>query len=106
MLRFILAMAIAQGPVTYKMPPNRFDSSEMSSEAVFAGMHVCFEQKGGYSPEKIILCGCLMDAARLNLKQGKSKPHLGATREQIDKCNTAEPKEREPLKKPNGKIGT
>lgn len=106
MLSLVLLVALAQaGDVHYSAPANHFDSSEMGSEAIFAGMHICFEQRGGFSPEKIKLCGCLMDAARLNIKQGK--PKASPTKEQAAQCGEAMPKPpAQPPKPDKGKIGT
>ena len=106
MLSLVLAVILGQaGSVSYRPPANVFDPSEMSSEAVFAGMHVCFEQRGGFAPAKIPLCGCLMDAARFNLKRGNRD--TTPTKEQYAKCAAAMPKPPPPQPKSGkGKTGT
>jgi hypothetical protein len=105
MLSLVLALALAQSePVAYNAPPNRFDTTEMGSEAIFVGMHVCFVQRGGFSPEKIPLCGCLMDATRLNVKRGK--PNATPTPDQMQTCmGRSNPAPKSPPKPSKGKTG-
>jgi hypothetical protein len=89
----------ASAPDTYFAKPNRFEPKELSSEAIYVSVQMCLNQRGGQTAANLLICGCAMDAIRLNIKQGRTDQT--ATREQIKKCEEPGPKP-----KPKGKIGT
>lgn len=95
-------------PETYRAPPNVFEPSEVSSEAIFATVAVCMDdavKQGASEKHAVNACGCLMDAVRANLRKGLKGADANATPEQRRKCQgspTPVPKRPET----NGKVGT
>lgn len=110
MFAFILAVTLAAGNEFYVAPQNHFDKAEMGSEAIFAGVAVCMDKTLREMPSAgettaVVICGCLMDATRANMKAGKSGKDANATPEQAAKCHTlpSRPQQKAP---PKPKAGT
>jgi hypothetical protein len=97
----LLLFLLAASPEVYNAKPNIFEPKEMSSEAIYVSVQMCLNQHEPMTKATLALCGCAVDAIRLNLKQGKADP--AATAEQVQRCGGPLPV---PAKKPVGKVGT
>ena len=98
MLALILSLSLA-------VHPNNFESGEVSSEDIFAGVAVCVDNMLRENPNAgesstVAMCSCIMDARRANLR--KKKPPE-ATKAQQAKCHKVAAERKAP--KP-GKAGT
>jgi hypothetical protein len=83
-MRHLLLLFLAAAPDTYTAKPNIFEPKEMSSEAIYVSVQMCLNQHGGMTRDSLRLCGCAMDAIRLNIKQGRKD--TAATAEQVRQC--------------------
>lgn len=82
----LLVAILAAAPTTYTAQPNVFDPAEMSSEAIYVGVQTCMTASGGETKGSLVVCGCVMDAVRLNTKAGKRAPENNATAQQVTIC--------------------
>lgn len=67
--------------------PNIFEPKELSSEAIALGVEVCMSTLDKTPrAESLVLCGCVMDAVRMNTKAGMKPPSNGASASQRARC--------------------
>ena len=79
-----MSLVLTASPEVYNAKPNLFEPGEMGSEAIYVAVQMCLTQQGGTTKATLELCGCAVDAIRLNQKQHKADPT--ATAEQVQKC--------------------
>lgn len=101
-MKFLLAVLLSA-------QPNIFDPTEMSSEAIALTVEACVGARLSAFPTEpkanaLILCGCAVDAIRLNAKRGMRPPKNSATQGQLSTCDR-ELKLRNMTPR-NGKAGT
>lgn len=83
MLSLILSLTLSANP-------NAFEPKEVSSEDIFAGVAICMDKTLREMPSTgetgaIVMCSCLMDAQRANIRKKQSPDPTSAQQAQCHK---------------------